>query len=298
MGDTKNSLLYFDYVVPAMGTIEIVYMDQSEEGREYLKNAKSLGEEITKIAMQVRFLEMAKALPPAFKAGNLMKQLVDLNVINFDMYYSRFETSPPEISSTEFSKEVGKSFAMMKAIISNSKTPCEITFGLPNEIGISAGGKEPEVTLSNIGLVDVAQASVPQILEFREDKESRIGLLRLRKFLSKDCAGFTVNQVEDELMLALDDYEKISKKWDFQTRASSLSILLNTKKEMMAFGGSLLAAISGAPLASAVAASVGTAFVIGKVGLNIAEKTFDKREILGTSPISYIVHAKDKLEGE
>jgi hypothetical protein len=249
-----------------------------------------------KIMLMSRFLEYAKFLPPQIKKKNLIGELSDLNRANFDLFYQNFEETDNAISDVNFEKQMRKNASRTRIIMEKlDGVRCELVARSADDVGVSGVGSEPEITLSNLKLVDTTTASIPQILEFREDEESRNKLLRLRSFVRKDCSGLAINQIEDELMIALDDYKKASKKWDFKTKTGSISTLLGSKEALVTVAGSLLAAVSGAPLVSVAAASLGTAFTIGKIGLNVVEKKFSKREELGSSPVSYIVHAKRSL---
>lgn len=109
--------------------------------------------------------------------------------------------------------------------------------------------------MANIDLIDTNNASWDQIVEVRNDIDSRKKLQRLRVFLTKNYKNESRNFIEDDIAKGLDDYEVARKKHGFDTVVSSLSILLDAKNIHSAAAAGIGAAFLGGPIAGITSAA-------------------------------------------
>lgn len=297
LGGTKDALLYFDYVVPVTALVEEIYQDDSQEHNFIYEFIASIDEkEVIAHLVGARVLQYMEAMPQTLMDKDAKNLVIDLNRKMFELYWDRFKQKPPSIARSAFDRQLSELIFALRNLMQKSKSARnEVVTSFAKEIGINGSGGEPEVSLTNLKMVDTSYASMAQILELRKDSASRMKLLRLRNFIRNDFSGYSLDQIEDELSVALDDYEETAKKWDFRLKSSSISTLLDSREAMTGFVGSLLAVVAGMPIAAAVAGSAGMAFAIGKVGLNLTEKRFSMRQELGSTPVSYIVHARERF---
>lgn len=151
---------------------------------------------------------------------------------------------------------------------------------------------DPSITLSKLNLVDASQAEWRQIIELRKDTESHRKLARLRLFIHKNYANSSFAYIEDDLLMRIDDYERVTKKFGLKTTLSSMSLLLDAKALQASVGAGLVAGLFGGPLAGL---STAAAIEIGKIAVNITEKYHDLKDWQSGHELAFIFDTKKAL---
>jgi hypothetical protein len=165
---------------------------------------------------------------------------------------------------------------------------------LPSSVGYESQLQEEQLalTLSGIPLIDHSSASWEQIVEVRRDLQSRKQLQRFRLYLAKNYSGKSTAYIEDDISVALEDYELAKKKHGFDTLVSSLSVLLNSKNIQAAGVAGIGAAFFGginAGLSSALAVELGK-FTIEFSKKHHAMKCWEK-----SHELAYLIDVNKKL---
>jgi hypothetical protein len=151
------------------------------------------------------------------------------------------------------------------------------------------------ITLASLCLINADVASWDQILAFRQDAEACDKLRRLRVFAYDNYSGKSREYIQDDILKRVADHDEAVKRWGFETKHATLSMLLNSKTLAAAIGGSLISALWGAPLTALAAAAGGLGVELGRVALELSKRRFVLRSIMKDNPISYVCYAKSKL---
>jgi hypothetical protein len=129
----------------------------------------------------------------------------------------------------------------------------------------------------DVGLVEEGELSWEQVLEFRQDADSRIKYRRFVRWIDDELKSGSPDEVVELMQLRLDDYHWALRKHGIKTSIGALSCLLEPK-----FIGASTAAIvaaaatGGASWASFVAASL----VLGRSGLEFGTRLVDSVDAL------------------
>ena len=86
------------------------------------------------------------------------------------------------------------------------------------------------------------------------------------------------------------------KDWGFETRTSTLSMLLSSKTLTGTAAGAVASVLFGVPSLAAAAAIAGTFVEIGKVSVHLAKRKYGLTKLRRDHPMSYIIDAKMLLE--
>ncbi len=165
---------------------------------------------------------------------------------------------------------------------------------LPTEVGNNeAGPLEAVLSLTNLRLIDVGQASWDQIVEVRNDIESRKKLQRLRVFLSSNYLNKSSSYIEDDISTGLEDYNIARKKHGFDTVVSSLSIILDSKNIQSVAAAGIGAAFFGGPM---VGISSVAAIELGKFAIEFSKRRKAMIDWQATHNLAYLVDIKSKLD--
>ncbi|MEY4294505.1 MAG: hypothetical protein RLY82_193 [Pseudomonadota bacterium] len=151
---------------------------------------------------------------------------------------------------------------------------------------------DPSITLSRLNLIDASQAEWSQIIEVREDVQSRRKLARLRLFIHGNYSNCSFAYIEDDLSRRIDEYEQVSKKFGLKTTLSSLSLLLDAKALQASAGAGLLAGLFGGPI---VGLSAAAAIEVGKIAINVAEKHHELKDWQSGHDLAYIFETREKV---
>ena len=123
--------------------------------------------------------------------------------------------------------------------------------------------------LENLNIVDESQLTWDQIMQFREDTESRSKYRRLMHWMDKDMVGKPQSFVEDEIAIKLENYEHALEKHGIKSVVGAFKDLLYDNLGL--FGAAGLAAAGFPYLAGGI--------VVGKVGVKLAEARLDLDDV-------------------
>ncbi len=147
----------------------------------------------------------------------------------------------------------------------------------------------PMVQIANIPLVDDRHLDWRQVIQFREDAESRTRLGRLQRFARHEFAGKSHEEIEDRLTSCIEDHKAAAEKHGINTVETALTVGGGS-------GGvaSLIVAVAGAaiPIAAAIGASLGLGTALVRVVA--ARKTFEIDQTM--DPVRYIIDVQEATE--
>jgi hypothetical protein len=153
----------------------------------------------------------------------------------------------------------------------------DILFGTTQE-GSSQTSRSLEICMDFIPVIDEGKLAWEQVIEFRQDKEARQKLLRLRRWFNLELANMSENRIKDTISKRLDDY-----KWALQKHGIETLIGGFTSVATFFSGPQLIAMLSASPLAIA-----GGGVAVGAGALVwITNKYIQKLEI-ERSEVAYI----------
>ncbi len=169
---------------------------------------------------------------------------------------------------------------------------------LPNQIPNhdTSDGNDISLSLVGIPIVDTSRLSWDKLLEFRKDSDSREKLRNLRLFLHQNYQGKSQEYIQDDLMKRLDQFEQTCKDWDFETRHSIMSLLINSKNIKAAFSATAGAILLGQPVVASGIALSGVSFELGKICLEITKRNHTFSKLLRDNDIAYLIDAKKKFK--
>jgi len=163
---------------------------------------------------------------------------------------------------------------------------------LPTNVKNEAGPLEAILSLTNLELIDVKQASWDQIIEVRNDSDSRKKLQRLRVFLANNYSNKSSSYIEDDISKGLEDYSIACKKHGFDTVVSSLSIMLDSKNIQSVAAAGIGAAFFGGPM---VGLSSVAALELGKFAIEFSKQRRTMLDWQATHNLAYLVDVKSQL---
>ena len=150
-------------------------------------------------------------------------------------------------------------------------------------------------TLSSLQIIDEANLTWAQVLEFRKDEEMRNKYKRFLHWLDKEMVGKTQAFVEDEIAIRLEDYEHALKKHGIKTVLGTIEEALDGRFLLGASGFTGTLTLAGHPALGILA---GAGIVVGKVVIKIAQTMidFDDVERGPNSEISWVYEVKKVSE--
>lgn len=151
----------------------------------------------------------------------------------------------------------------------------------------------PFVEFSNIPIIDDTKISWSHVIEIREDKSAIAKLRRLRAFFTKNYKGLTRQEIEDDLLTRIDDYEKTAGSLGLETTNSIFSIGGSEKIAAALVTGSL-ATILGAPIS--IASAIGASATLSGLLIQVVthRKLFELKQ--QKDPVRYLVDLKNIAE--
>lgn len=292
VGGSKEASLYFDDVIPLM-----LIVDAADEygWDEISTTSKQL--DMAKL-MEIRFL-FDRLFPKEIQKGSdNFKSWLDVNKSILDALLEAARR--PKTSKMPLAEVFGRCVPGFKdeiirfvdelgiedAAYSSALSFVSKSNSMTDDIGM---------TISNLNLIDISKVTLEQILEFREDLESKAKLRRLRLFAYKNYTGKSKSYIEDDLLLRIDEYEHEAKKWGFETKEAAITTLFNSKVIMGTLCGSLIAALTGSPITSLSTLAIGALVEFGRIQLVVSRCKFKARSVLRTNPVSYIKEANKAL---
>ena len=154
-------------------------------------------------------------------------------------------------------------------------------------------------TLAGMPIVKVEGASWEQILEFRNDPDSKRRLHLLRLNLTRDYVGRTHSQIEAAIELGIHEHKRAAKKHGFELLVGSMQTACDTKELLGSAGlGAIVGSLIGTPLSATVGALIGVSLDIAKMSLTVAKGTRDLIELRKYHPLSYVIEAQRQLQSD
>jgi hypothetical protein len=147
-----------------------------------------------------------------------------------------------------------------------------------------------------IHVIDTTKVTIPQIMEFRKDKEVMRKMRDFRLFAYEQYSGKDKAYIEDDIQKRLADYYETVKACGFETKVKTLSFLFESKILMGTFAASAVSLLIGNAQLATEAFGAGTIIELGKLSLEYAKSKSEMTRICRGNPISYIAEAKRALE--
>jgi hypothetical protein len=151
------------------------------------------------------------------------------------------------------------------------------------------------LSLRGLNLIDPSRLSWDQILEFRQDSDSRSALRRLRLFFQEEMSGKDPSYIIDKLAALAEDHDKAAKLWGLDTSQKALSVAFTHKSLLATAAGGLAASLGGAPIGVAAAAAL--LVPLGSFGLEFSRAVIDAAKSKTREPTQFLTNLKKLGEG-
>ena len=239
-------------------------------------------EYIYKIVHQDSFILPIK---PIHQKDGLPKNL------GMELYYSleRDGFSPFQFAYLLARQSANSIFQKYKIKVSTQFSSNKIQLKLFEE-----GDKDVIITtLDNLRIVDENSLTWEQVLELRNDQQSRNKYKRFIHWLDKEMIGKSQSFIEDEIAIKLSDYEEALKKHGIKTTLGTVKEMINSKAFLAGVGLSSLGIAPDTPLPVLIA---GGSLAISGIVINVAEKLLAYKEVETgkDSEISWVYEVKQK----
>lgn len=129
--------------------------------------------------------------------------------------------------------------------------------------------------IRDLQVIDEDQLSIPQVLEFRQDKVSLQNLRRFRHWLDSELIGKPLTFVQDEIAVRLERYESALKKHGVVTVTGIISDLLDEKFVLGLSGAVASIGVTADPFWAGIA---GTALTVGRATLSVSRRLVDLKD--------------------
>jgi hypothetical protein len=155
---------------------------------------------------------------------------------------------------------------------------------------------EVMVTLANMPLIDVDGAAWEQILDLRQDIDSRQKFRRLRRALVLQYVGKTREEIEASISATMEEYERAARKHGFKLVLGALRTMCDSKTLLASAGiGAIAGSLAGAAPGAAIGATVGISIELVKMALTVAEGVYDMRSLREGHDLAYIIEAQRRI---
>jgi hypothetical protein len=152
--------------------------------------------------------------------------------------------------------------------------------------------------LVNWPFVDTSKATWDQIIEFRKDEEAKKKLRNLRLFLHTNYQGKNPNFIEDDLCRRLESYKGVCSDWDFETRNSVFSVVMDSQCLLATAAATLGAILLNEPIAQTISALAGVTLNIGKILLIYDKQKHAFHKLKRDHDLAYIIEAKERFKNK
>jgi len=157
----------------------------------------------------------------------------------------------------------------------------------------------PEVTdctlsLAGLNLVDTCNLEWDQIIEFRKDEAARYKLKKLLSFMNKNYSGKSFTEIEDDLGGMYYDYLNVCKDWKFETRRSSLNLILDSKDIRKTIAATAGFALFGEPVLASGILLAGASIEIAKLALHVATQKHAFNKLKRDHELAYLIDVKEE----
>ena len=153
-----------------------------------------------------------------------------------------------------------------------------------------------EISLTKLQLVDASKASWEQIFEFRKDEKAKANFRNLLLFFRTNYIGKPKTFIEDDINRRLEDYKNSVKDWGFDTKVTTISMILSSKKLMGTIGVTLTSALFNEPNIAKLSIGTGVTLELGDIILYLVKRKYGLSRLRRDNPLCYIIEAKRELE--
>lgn len=316
-GDLKDALLHFEYVVPMnISGVCIGLRPKVAESGPTVERFKELSMDGYR-ELNASFGkpdDIIKLFPPALagnpgfeKIRNMFEGMLMAYMVKATESQDIFEKYIRELAKTVKADEpidpnkfcptvedLQRLFTMIVAGFQLENVPVDSSQFLLN----SASNSSTENCLSapQIRVIDTSKVTIPQVMEFRKDKDAMTKMRRFRLFAYENYSGKEKTFIEDDIQRRLADYDETVRACGFDTAVKTFSFLFESKLMVGAFATAAVSSLMGNAQLAIEAFSAGTVIELGKLSLEYAKSKSEMRKICRENPISYIADAKKALE--
>lgn len=296
---SKEAALYFDYVIPLCLSKESVLDKAVEE--PILRTVDFLNGEV-----ELASAHMKSLLPPillkndTFLSAWRIAEFADYGIVKF------LSKSMTDDLLQEICLRIGRKIKSKRGLRNAQFRSALKIISLIGMEHISIvdradlseetdRGDDWRIVLHGLKLIDTSRASWEMIMEFRKDREALSKFRRLRLFANDQYASRDRAFIEDDLLNRIDEYNREVRQWGFETLQAGLGMFLSSSA-LAGVGGSFISALMGKDALAAASLTTGVSVGLGKLAVEIARRRLNLQTSLEGNPVSYLVHAKKKLE--
>jgi hypothetical protein len=153
-----------------------------------------------------------------------------------------------------------------------------------------------KAAVSNVAMVDEADLSWEQVMEFRRDADVRRKYRRFVRWIDNELKGMSPREVEDLIAIRVDDYEWALKKHGIKASLGAISCLLDPK-----FLGATSAAVAAGAVAGGAfwAALAGAVLTVGRAAVSFGTAMVDALDERRQEhyEIAYVYEVQKRLGG-
>lgn len=317
LGDLKEALLYFEYVIPLnvagycmgmrpQGSTGVVKATKAEEN--YMQGYRELSELFTEKN------HISRLYPPALADNNRFKIVANM----FDGFLFSY------MIKSMHGEEKFKEYVVNLADVVKASGPVNPDWLCPSIVGLNqmfsqitkdfslqdipvdcsrffvdeatSDGLKESLLINKIRVIDTDKIKLPDILEFRKDKTNMDKMRSFRLFAYKQYSGKERPFIEDDIQKQMADYNDAVNASGFETTIKSLSFLFESKFLIGALATSAVGLLFQNIELAKEAFATGAIVEVGKLSLQYAKQRHELRRICKDNPISYLVDAKKELE--
>ncbi|SRR5216684_1878237 len=281
-----DALLYFDYVIPVTGTLEVgwaIAMERRNDPNKYSH------EEMLEIIKNLVF----GVLPDHLRNDTFTSKLNEF----YGFTTALFNKQAEEFLAGRPLHFEPDALAPYQQFVDDYRLYEYPMCTLPQFASeLEPRADDLSLTIASLQLINTAATPLKQLLEFRRDPEAKLKLRRFRLFAYENYVGKSPTFVEDDIQSRLAEYNTVVKKWGFETTAATFTALVDSDLIKGGIAGSFLSSYLHQPTLAAASALLATGVTIGKIAIEVGKRRFALRELASGSPVSYVSYAKEKLE--
>ncbi len=133
------------------------------------------------------------------------------------------------------------------------------------------------VLLNEIPIIDFDTVSFENILELRSDKISKLKIIRLREFVTKEIGNNkSLSQIIDDINIKIEDYKFALKKHGCETKIGYINQIVNYKDFIKSISPLFIGQLTGNELTGLIASGL---IISGSMTINFIENKIKSEEI-------------------
>ena len=276
--NTKDACLYFDNVIPLnLGHIIPWEGNGDLEAHEILQNV----------------------LPPALLNNSHPWGLTPVVISYIEAFVNAYPVSIGVKPGTE-EEMTNRARHFFPTIIQRQnemfaslKDPVDTIFGTESDRNNHISDKaDPSLILSGLNLIDTSKIKWEHILEIKRDKESISKLRRLRTFIYQNYKGKSNAFIQDDLLNRIEVYETTTKQLGLETKDSALKVVFSSGSLIATAATAVMTAIAGSSVAIPLSLGIGSAFMLGNIGLELRSHKRNLYKFKQENPVTYLIDIK------